>query len=108
MNNVIKDIGILTTIPELNLKKLVNIAIKIISHDIVECVKEGNTSCTEDIGIGTISIDIEQEDLRFKFTPSQQLQTAILNSIESKDSELVIEVENILKEKIVNTYKSLL
>lgn len=108
MNNVIKDVGILTTIPELNLKKLVNIVVKIISHDIVECIKNGKSICSEDIGIGIIHIDIEQEDLKFKFTPSQQLQTTIRNSIESNDSELVIELENILKEKIVNTYKSLL
>lgn len=108
MNNIIKDLSTLTTIPELNLQKLFNLMIKCISHGVVESVKNKNDVCVEDIGIGTLSINIDEDSLQFKFIPSSQLQTSIYNSLENKNSELVADVERILQEKIINTYKTLL
>lgn len=108
MNNIIKDVSTLTTIPELNLTKLFNIINKCISHDIVECLKNNEDVCIEDIGIGNLVINLDSDELKFKFIPSQQLQTTVLNSIRYGESELVIEVEQLLKDKIINTYKSLL
>lgn len=108
MSNVIKDIAKLTTIPEFNLIKLSNLCSKCISHDVVESIKNNEDVCTIDIGIGSLLIDISSTDLHFKFIPSSQLQLTILKSINSSESELVIEVEELLKDKIINTYKNLL
>ena len=108
MSTLIKDIATLTTIPELNIQKLSNIAVKCISHTIAEAVRENEDTCIEDIGIGNLIIDISEDELKFKFIPSQQLQTAILNSIKKNESDLVIDIKKILQDKIMNVYKNLL
>lgn len=108
MNDIIKDVAKLTTIPEFNLSKLSNICVKCISHCIVESIKKNENICTIYIGIGTLLINISSTDLQFKFIPSSQLQSSILRSMSDSESDLVIEVEDLLKDKIINTYKNLL
>lgn len=107
MNDLIKDLAKLTTIQEFNLGKLLNITNKCISHAIVESIRDEEDICKIDIGIGTLLVNINSEELQFKFIPSSQLQSTILKAIDSNESELVIEVEDLLKEKIMNTYKNL-
>lgn len=109
MNNLIKDLSVLTTIPELNLQKLCNLSTECISHSVVESVKENNPICEIDVGIGVILINIvPNEELMFKFIPSKKLQNSILETIESKESSLTLDVEDALKDKILYAYKNLI
>ena len=108
MNKLTKDISILTTIPEFTLDKLVNLTIKCISHNIVESIRCKKDVSEIDIGIGTLLVTYLDDDLKFKFIPSSALQSSIHKTYEKGDSELVISVEDILSDKITNTYKNLL
>ena len=109
MNNLVKDISILTTIPELTLNKLINLIVDYISHQVVEAIKLHNDIVVIDIGIGVLYINIYSNDkLEFKFVPSSYLQKTIIDTYESKESSLVLNVESLLTEKIINTYKNLL
>lgn len=106
-NNLITDLSILTTIPELNLKRLSNISKDIISHNVAECVRNGETICETDIGIGVLLISIEEDNLMFKFIPSKSFQDCLIESINSKESSLVDRVEGLLTDKIIYAYKNL-
>lgn len=109
MSNILKDLAKLTTIPEFNLVKLCNLTSKCISHEIVEAIKTNNDYAEINIGIGTLLINIEDKtNIKFKFFPSTTLQNNIVNSLENNESELVLDVEELLKEKIMFTYKNLL
>ena len=108
MINIVDDIATLTTIPKFTLSKLISIANSCISHAVIESMNDNSDTCEIDIGIGYLIIDITNSDLRFRFEPNNSLQRLIINSIETKQSDLVTEVEKSLKDKILNTYKDLL
>lgn len=106
--NLISDLAILTTIPESNLKKLCNLSKDIISHDVLECIKNNEQICEVDIGIGNLLINLQEESLSFKFIPSKSLQDCLLETIQSKESSLTKNVEKILTDKIIFAYKNLI
>ena len=108
MYNLLKDISTVTTVPLSTLTHLSDVACKCISHAVVECIKSNQNICTVDIGIGTLSMTVDKDDLQFKFVPSMQLQKTIFNAVNTKESELVEAIEDVIKQKVVSAYKNFL
>lgn len=108
MNNLIQDISVLFQIKEDYLNKMIDVSNDVISHDILESIKNKETNTVIDIGIGLLNICILDDHLEYKFIPSEELENNILKTYRTKKSNLVSRVETKLTTKILNMYKELL
>src|SRR5574344_147421 len=74
MNNIVKDISTLTTVPEKTLNKMVEKIVMSICEDARETQLEGKSIVELDIGIGTLYIGIEDLNaIKYKFIPNDDL-----------------------------------
>lgn len=108
MNKLIDDISTLTTISKNALVNLNDKAQSCICHCVCESLIEGNSLTEIDIGIGTLYIKFEGEEIKYKFIPSKKLEESVALTAQYKSSPLVYEVDVALKERIESTYKNLL
>lgn len=108
MSNLVEDISKLTTIPDGVLNKLVKKALYCISDEIEESILEQKRFAEIDIGIGTIYLELNSENVRYKFIPSKELEVAVKDTIVNKRNLLQDTLEMTLVTRITNTYKELL
>ena len=47
------------------------------------------------------------DTLKYKFVPSNKLDTIISNTVKNRESKLVVEIDTALGERINNTFKDL-
>lgn len=105
---MIEDLARITTIPVFTLKKLFNNLGYCICHKVLENYLEKNVDTCVNIGIGKLSISILDNSILYKFIPSQKFEQNLVDTIKNKESPLVNHAEDILIDKITNTYKELL
>lgn len=106
--NLIKDLSKLTTIPIDSLCLLSNKAIWCICDEVEDTILNGETITTIDIGIGNILIKNEEDEVKYKFIPSKELENNIIDTTINKKNPLKIIIEKTLINKILNTYKDVL
>lgn len=106
--NLIKNISSITLIKSSILNKLVEISESCICDYALNTVEEDEDVFSIDIGIGTIYINILDNELQYKFVPDKKLEKKLIRTLDTKESPLVIEAENKLNQRIINTYKELL
>lgn len=61
-----------------------------------------------DIGIGLLTIYVEDDSIQYKFIPSHSLEEDILSTVNSGEAPMIHRLEDNLKNKILNAYKELL
>ena len=105
MIDIINDLSTLTTIPYVSLERLVDLSVACISHSIEESLLDDETYTVVDIGVGRLSIKVEDNTILYKFIPSTKLEDTIRQTILSGKSPLTVKVEETLKDKITKTYK---
>ena len=103
-----KDLSSLTTLPESSLHKIIDKTLLCISNDVYEQVLQEENLCTVDIGIGTLTLKIEDNAVRYKFIPSVKLEDMIRKIIVQKINPLAETTENVLSARILDTYKDFL
>lgn len=103
--NLVEDLSKLTTISTVNINRLVQLSQMIITHSVLEAVNDDKEICNVDIGIGTLSFLISENELKYKFTPSEIFEKQLVKSIKHGESPICIDASNKLKEKITRTYK---
>lgn len=103
--DLIKDVAVLTTIPEKTLKKLSTKAIYCINDAVVDAAGE---PADIDIGIGTLSISVVNDKVVYKFVPSKEFEESIKNSVINEQNLLEDALEASLVDKITNVYKEFL
>jgi hypothetical protein len=108
MKKLVEDISALTSIATNSLLNLVDLATCCISHDVLESIIEKNSTTEVDIGVGTLYIKLEGDEIKYKFIPSKKLEESVLKTVTYNLDHLVSKVESSLKKKIENTYKNLL
>ena len=108
MENILKDISILSTIPEKYLKRLSSLAVYTINDAVNDAIINNNYCEDVDIGIGVITIWFKDNELKFKFKPSSELEKSLIDTIINKQNILENVLEESLVDKITNTYKDLL
>ena len=106
MNNIIKDVSILTTIPENSINKIFDRVEDAIIHGV--CELENTNEYQADISIGNLVMNFEEDSISFKFIPSDRFKDKLIHAYEDKEDALIKSVESRLIYKIVNTYKDLL
>lgn len=109
MKDLLQDISILTTIPRDSLEKLASISQYCICDGINEMLStlEDNV-CVFDIGIGSLSIKVENNNIYYKFIPSTSLEESLIKTIDNEENPLVAKLEKTLVKRITKTYKELL
>lgn len=60
-----------------------------------------------DIGFGKLCILIEDDDVFYKFIPSRKFEENLAHTITHKSSPLIEKADDLLVQKIKNTYKDL-
>lgn len=61
-----------------------------------------------DLGIGTLSIEVVEDEIKYQFKPSVRLEKNIINTVLDGENPLVKASELNLEKRIYNTYKGLL
>lgn len=108
MNNLIEDISKLTTIPDNVLNKLVSKSFYCISDIIEDAILENKKVVEIEIGIGTLYLELNSDNVRYKFIPNKELESAVKNTIINKRNLLQDTLELILVNRVTDTYKELI
>jgi hypothetical protein len=105
--DLISDISLITTTPEQSLRKLCDKGVECICHDVLERLNDSNIETTIDISIGELKIIVDNDEIHYKFSPSEHFERMLVDSILSKNDPLVRRIEDGLVSRILNTYKDL-
>ena len=103
--DLIKDLSVLTTIPEKNLHSLVNKYIWCI-YDNVHEQHLKNETINIDLEIGNLYITIIDDIVKYKFIPKEDFNSQILKVLQGENI-LKTKVGKTLVDKICNTYKDM-
>lgn len=103
--SLIQDLSTLTTISTSNIERLISLSSNIITHDILEACNDDKEICNVDIGLGTLSFLISDNELRYKFIPSEEFEKQIIKAIKTGNSPICDIACDKLSSKILNTYK---
>ena len=107
MINLIDDVSVLTNIPSKLLEKIKKCEEYSIVENITELNSEKEKFIDLDLGIGTLSILVDDNVIKYKFIPSSSLDEEILSAIKYKKNILDLKLENSLQQKIEQTYRDL-
>ena len=106
MHSLVEDLSLLTTIPLNNMNKLVDKSIWCVC-DCVDEPKINKEEITEiDIGIGVLSIYIENNNIQYKFTPCKRLETSVRSVITEGKNPLIEIAEDKLTKGMLEIHKS--
>lgn len=108
MIDTVADVAKLTTIPEDTLRRLMDKFVYCITDAVAEARESGEDAADMDMGIGTLSISLDDDEVRYKFIPSENLKSAVRSAIIDEQNLLERKLEQALVAKITGTYKDLL
>lgn len=107
-SNLMDDLSSLTCINLDTISRLVDLSGDCICHSVADSIKSKENGTEINIGIGTIHILIEEDKIKYKFIPSEELERKVCTVAHTKKSPLVKRVEKSLVRSIERTYKDLL
>ena len=107
MIDLLDDLSKLTGIKQFNLKKLCVLAELDIANSIYELMHESN-NMSIDLGIGILSIYLQDDDIIYNFEPSNNLKKLVNETVSNNESHLTKIIENKLDDKVLRTYKDIL
>ena len=106
--NVTDNISRLTSIPLRYIEKIFSLEQDYICYAIQQAFCEKQNNVDIDIGIGTLSILVENENVYYKFLPSQSLENDIQHTVSINEAPMIKKLEENIKDKVLNAYKELL
>ena len=106
--DLISDISLLTSVPYKTLKNLCDKSNECICHSILENVKDSNVETIIDIGIGNLTVIVDNDEIHYKFRPGSKLEEMLIDTISNNNDPLVTHIEKSLVSRILNTYKDLI
>lgn len=104
--NLLTDLSTLSGIKEYNLVKLQSLIIDIISHTVVEGLKNKDKVIEIDIGIGTLYIINNEGTIQYKFIPNAKLERTIIKAYNGEDI-LLNKLEEEITNRILKSYEEL-
>ena len=108
MVNLIDDLSVLTNVSDTTLSKFIPVANYSIGHAVHESQCTHSDVTEIDIWIGCLLLKIEDDCIRYKFVPSKELETTIIQTVGTHRSPIVTKIETNLQNKIDKVYKELL
>ena len=107
MINIVNDVSVLTNIPSKLLDKIKKCEEYSIVENITELNLEKEHFIDLDLGIGVLSILVDNNTVKYKFVPSSNLNEEILSAIKYRKNILDLKLESSLSQKIEQTYRDL-
>lgn len=110
MVNIVKDLALLTTIPDKTLAKFFRKMSMCICEAVQEDALDENNEpdvTVADIGIGKLYIKRIGSELKYKFEPSDYLSKALANTLADKENPLVNSLDASIGRKFTDLYKEL-
>ena len=107
MYSLFSDISTLTNISPEVLESVLSKCYSIISHDVAEASIENNTCVKIDVGIGTLVLTNTNENVIYRFEPSEKLQEIVIKAFDTKNSDLTLKVDDTIGKRIKSIYKDL-
>ena len=108
VSNVILDVSKLTTIPIRSLDKLVSKVCWCICDATEETLLNGENIAVVDVGIGQLCIQIDSDEIQYKFIPSAKLEKYMIDTVVNKKNPMVVNLESTFVNRIVKTYKDMI
>lgn len=105
---LVNDLFAVTGVPKLTLENLITKTNLCIGHTVWESLTKSEGITEIDIGIGVLYIKLAEDNLKYKFIPSVNLEAMLQSTITTKTSPLINSAECSINKKIENTYKELL
>jgi len=102
------DLKTLTNISDDVIDKLVNKILYIICDDVLDTHLNNKTITDIDIGIGVLSICVDNNQIKYRFTPSTIVESAVKNTIVDLKSPVKERASKTLASKINEIYEELL
>lgn len=107
MIDIINDTATITTIPRNTLVQLEKRFEQCITSAIYSAAITSDDTVELDIGIGVLIICWSEEEIKYKFIPSNSLESSVTAAIVDKKCDLIESMEKSLTNKIINVYKEL-
>lgn len=104
--NIKSDLSTLTTINESVFTKLVNKIEWCVSDGIEKAIYKGDSQVNIDLDIGTLLINFDNNEIKYKFKPSPRFEKIVTNTVINEHNDLVTNMEESLISKLTNTYKN--
>ena len=108
MINIKEDLATLTTIEKSVFSKIESKIEWCICDAIEKAILNGEDEVSVNLGFGVLLIKLSNNELKYRFKPSQKFEKAIVNTVINEQNDLVFNLENSLVSKLNNIYKSLL
>ena len=107
--NLVDDLSSLTGISPSALNDFYKITNLCIAHSVKESSLENNDEDTcIDIGIGSLTIHVDNDEIKYRFVPSRPLKNAIEDSLQNNEDVLINAINTKIKERFEKAYKELL
>ena len=107
MTDVTRDLATVTCLSYTAVQAILDKIPYLISHAVCEAVVAGEDVADVDLGFGVFSISIGDDEVRTKFIPSRKMEALIKEATETDSSPLIGALEESLRNKIKNSYKTL-
>lgn len=108
MENITNDLSTLTNCSESVFNKLNTNIIYLIANYFHTSIINEQPSTEIDIGVGILVIKYDAGEIKYRFTPSQELVKAMSTTLATKQNLLVDGVEQKLTDKINKMYEELI
>jgi len=108
MINIKEDLSTLTTIDKSVFSKIESKIMWCISDAIEQAIINKEDQVDINLGFGCLTIKFSDNNLKYRFKPSQKFEKAIINTIVNERNDLVLNIENSLVSKLNKVYKDLL
>lgn len=108
MYKLVEDLSVLTTIDSRHISKLVDKSFICINDYVQEAIIQGENVINIDIGLGNLLINIDNNQLKYKFIPNNKLEKSIKETYINRANTLERTIESTLINRITNIYKDLL
>ena len=103
----IKDLSTITTIPYFTLQNIFDKMSDIIAYDAHESFVNRDSVSEIDIGIGTLNILVDSDEIRYKFIPSNSLRDSVYDAVVNNQVSLLSNIEEAVSKRVMNAYKEL-
>lgn len=108
MTDIIDDLSKLTGVSGQLLGKLRDASLCCVVDSVIEARGRNDAAADVDLGIGTLSMRVVDDEVIYKFVPSKGLEGAVRKAVLDDTNELEVRLEHSFSSKMTSLYKDLL
>jgi hypothetical protein len=107
MRDIVKDVSVLSTVPDKTLDKLIEKGVYCISDALLEDIDTDKDVTELNIGIGTLYIKHTADTIAYKFMPSDEFANVVKSTVKNKQNLLSNVLDETLSKKFLEVYKDI-